>query len=162
MSCTGPEQEPTWKLTRAQGIPGAESSNTCWKSMRSSDSSTCMSETWSARLPGPSAPALSPSLPASRLATPAPEALGECALSAAVGCVSLQTELVKLFCDGSDLRTLPACACAAVDGAEAGCASALDPGKSKAAAAPASCCNALETTLGSAQTHLCNGQRRVP
>lgn len=131
------QQKPTWKLTRAQGMPGAESSKTCWKSMRSSDNSACISD---APLPGLSTPPLSVSWPVSLPATPLVAPLGELGLSAALRWVSPHLEPVILVCDGSDLTTSPACACAAVDGIAADCASTLDPGRSTRCAAPASQC----------------------
>jgi len=131
------QQKPTWKLTRAQGMPGAESSNTCWKSMRSSDNSPCISD---APLPGPSTPPLSDALPGSLPPAPLMAPLGELGLSAALLGVSPHLEPVILVCDGSGLTTSPACACAAVDGIAAGCASALDPGRSTRCVAPALQC----------------------
>ena len=96
------QQKPTWKLTRAQGMPGAASSKTCWKSMRSSDNSACISD---APLPGPSTPPLSVSLPDSLPPAPLMAPLGELGLSAALLWVSAHLEPVILVCDGSDRTT---------------------------------------------------------
>ena len=126
----------TWKLTLAQGMPGAESSKTCWKSMRSSHSRACMTGKPSGLLSGPSPAALSASLTPSALVKPAQVARGELAVRSAA-CVERQPVPVALPCDGSGLAVSALCDCGAVEGVAAGCASALDPGRSTLCAAAA-------------------------